>query len=236
MTLNLASILRQSATKHPEKTAILLGESALSYGELHAQARKLAAGLAKIGVRRGHHVALMLPNVPHFTIAYYAAHYLGAPIIPLNVLLTPDEIAYHLADSDAVALVAWEGFLDQAAAGFAHTDSCKHLIVARANPADTSAPEGARSMNALIASSEAVTELPDTMPDDTAVILYTSGTTGRPKGAELSHFNLFYNAEYASTRLMPLSKDTVALVVLPLLPLGMDSLGNSKDGHYCDCE
>jgi long-chain acyl-CoA synthetase len=216
MTLNLASILRKSATKHQEKTAIVLGDSTLSYGALHTQVRKLAAGLAKIGVRRGHHVALMLPNVPHFTIAYYAAHYLGAPIIPLNVLLTPDEIAYHLADSDAVALVAWEGFLDQASAGFARTDSCKHLIVARGNPADTSAPEGARSMNALIASSEPVTELPDTMPDDTAVILYTSGTTGRPKGAELSHFNLFYNAEYSSTRLMPLSTDTVALVVLPL--------------------
>jgi long-chain acyl-CoA synthetase len=216
MTLNLAAILRKSAAKYPKKTAIVIGDKAISYEALHAMARKFASGLAKLGVRRGDHVALMLPNVPQFTIAYYAAHYLGAPVIPLNVLLTPDEIAYHLTDSDAVALVAWEGFFDQARAGFERIGSCKHLIVAKGNPADTTAPEGAHSMTALIGGSDPVTELPDTMPDDTAVILYTSGTTGRPKGAELTHFNLFYNAEYSSTRLMPLSPETVALVVLPL--------------------
>jgi long-chain acyl-CoA synthetase len=216
MTLNLAAILRKSATKHPTKTAIIVGDTSISYETLHTMARKLASGLAKLGIRRGDHVALMIPNVPQFTIAYYAAQYLGAPVIPLNVLLTPDEIAYHLTDSDAVALVAWEGFLDQAQAGFAQASSSKHLIVAKGNPADTTAPDGAHSLTALIGGNDPVTELPDTMPDDTAVILYTSGTTGRPKGAELSHFNLFYNAEYASTRLMPLTEQTVALVVLPL--------------------
>jgi len=216
MTLNLATLLRESAHAHPTRTAMVVGESALTYEALHLHAQKLAGALEKLGVRRGQHVALMLPNVPHFTIAYYAAHYLGCPVVPLNVLLMPDEIAYHLDDSDAVALVVWEGFLEQASAGFRRVDACKHLLVARASPTDVSAPEGAHSMAALIGTGQAVRELPDTMPDDTAVILYTSGTTGRPKGAELTHFNLVYNAEYASTKLLPMSVDTVALAVLPL--------------------
>jgi long-chain acyl-CoA synthetase len=216
VSLNLATILRVSAQKFPKKPAIIVGDTQLPYEVVHAYAQKLAGALAKLGIKRGQHVALLLPNVPHFTIAYYAAHYIGAPVVPLNVLLTADEIAYHLTDSDAVAVVVWEGFLEQAQAAFSRVETCKTLIVARANPADTSAPEGAHNMMALTAGGDPVTELPDTMPDDTAVILYTSGTTGRPKGAELTHFNLFYNAEYCATRLMPLSPDTVSLVVLPL--------------------
>jgi long-chain acyl-CoA synthetase len=216
MTLNLATFLRESAAKNPEKPAIILGETVLSYGVVHAYAQRLAGALAKLGIRRGEKVALLLPNVPHFPIAYYAAHYLGAPVVPLNVLLTADEIAYHLTDSDAVALIAWEGFLEAAHAAFDRVPTCTRLVVAKADPKDVEAPPGAHSMTALIAGAEPLAEPAPTMPDDTAVVLYTSGTTGRPKGAELSHFNLFYNAEYSSTRLLPLDTDTVALAVLPL--------------------
>ena len=153
--------------------------------------------------------------MPHFTIAYFGAHYAAAPVVPLNVLLTADEIAYHLEDSDSVALVVWEGFYEQARKAFDRVATCKHLIVAKADRADVTAPEGAVSMTALIGGAEPITDLPPTMPDDTAVILYTSGTTGRPKGAELTHFNLFYNADYMSSRLLGGNRD-VALVCLPL--------------------
>jgi long-chain acyl-CoA synthetase len=216
MSLNLAVILRESAKKSPDAVAMVVGDASLTYGVLHGYAQSLAGGLAKLGVRRGQHVALMLPNVPHFTIAYFGAHYAGAPVVPMNVLLTKDEITYHLNDSDAVALIVWEGFLEQAQAGFARAESCKHLIVAKADRSDTSAPEGAHNMTALLGTSEPVTQLPDTMPDDTAVMLYTSGTTGRPKGAELTHFNMFYNAEYSSTKLLPMGPSTTALATLPL--------------------
>jgi long-chain acyl-CoA synthetase len=216
MTLSLATILRESAHKHPKKPAVIIGETVLPYEVLHAYVQRFAGGLQKLGIKRGQHVALLLPNVPQFTIAYYALHYLGCPVVPLNVLLTADEIAYHLTDSDAVALIAWEGFGDQALAGFKRVDGCKHFVIAKATPTDVSAPEGTHNMTALIAGGEPVTELPDTMPDDTAVILYTSGTTGKPKGAELSHFNLFYNADYCATRLIPMQPETVSLVVLPL--------------------
>jgi long-chain acyl-CoA synthetase len=228
MTLNLAMSLRESAAKYPDKPAAIVGDSSLDYKTLHAYAQRLAGAFAKLGIKRGEHVALLVPNVPHFTIAYYAAHYLGVPVVPLNVLLTAEEIAYHLADSDAVALVVWEGFLEAAQTAFARIDTCRELIVARANPADTSAPQGAHNMTALIGGGTPITDLPDTMPDDTAVILYTSGTTGRPKGAELSHFNLYYNCEYQSSELIPLTADTVGLVVLPLFHIfGQTCLQNA---------
>lgn len=216
MTLNLATLVRENALRHRDEPALVLGPMTLSFGELDAQARRFAGALSALGVKRGQHVALMLPNVPHFTIAYFGAHYLGAPVVPLNVLLTADEIAYHLQDSEAVALVAWEGFVDQARAGFARVEACKQLVVASAKPGEAGAHAGALDMMTLLGRAEPVAELPDTMPDDTAVILYTSGTTGRPKGAELSHFNLLSNARYSSSRLVPLDTETVALGVLPL--------------------
>ncbi len=214
--LNLATLLRESAKNAPEKTALVINDRELPYAMVHAYAQRFASGLRKLGIQPGQHVALLLPNVPHFALAYYGAHYAGNPVVPLNVLLTPDEIAYHLEDSDAVALITWEGFYDQAKAGATRVKHCKHVIVAKADPADPTAPEGAISMTALIGTSDPMTELTNTMPDDTAVILYTSGTTGRPKGAELTHFNLFYNAEYAATKLLGIDQRSVTFAVLPL--------------------
>src|SRR6267378_4700642 len=216
MSLNLALLLRESATNYPQKTALSIGDTDLTYETVHSFTQRFAGALGSLGVEPGEHVAVLLPNVPHFTIAYFGAHYAGNPVVPLNVLLSADEIAYLLEDSEAVALVAWDGFLKAAEAGFARAEHCRHLIVARANPADWTAPEGALSMAALIAGAEPVTDLPATGPDDTAVILYTSGTTGKPKGAELTHFNLFFNALASSTRVVALDPDTVALATLPL--------------------
>jgi long-chain acyl-CoA synthetase len=216
MTLNLATPLRESAQSHSDHAALILGDTTLTYSTLHALVRCFAGGLGTLGLARGEHVALLLPNVPQFTIAYFGGHYAGCPIVPLNVLLTAEEIAYHLADSRAAALVTWEGFLPQAQAAFARVDACRHLIVAKADPADTAAPTGAVSFNALAAGSEPKRETAATMPDDTAVILYTSGTTGKPKGAELTHLNLSFNAHYLHTQLLPLTDRDIALGALPL--------------------
>jgi long-chain acyl-CoA synthetase len=217
MTLNLATILREGALRHPDRTAIVLGSRKSSYGSVDSAARRLAGALAASGVRRGDTVALMLPNVPEFPIAYFAAHYTGAIVVPLNVLLTADEVEYTLRDSRAVALVAWEGFVEAAVAGFARIDTCRLLIVARSEKSMTPLPEPALDLQRLVADASPVAETAPTNPEDTAVILYTSGTTGRPKGAELTHFNLFYNAEYCRTTLLPLPSDeAVALAALPL--------------------
>lgn len=229
MSLNLATLLRESAKKHPAKPAIHINDVTIPYGMLDGMAQKFAGALRGLGVRAGQHVALLLPNVPQFTIAYFGAHYNANPVVPLNVLLTGEEIAYHLDDSDAVAVVVWEGFYDAARAGFERVAGCKHLIVAKLDRADLSAPDGAVNMTAITMAAAPVGDIPATNPDDTAVILYTSGTTGKSKGAELTHFNMFYNAQWLTQQPLPVPlSEGVALVVLPMFhSFGQTVLQNS---------
>src|SRR6185295_109107 len=113
MSLNLVSLLKEGAKSHPERFAVVVGDKLLSYGLVFDHVKRLAGGLAKLGIHRGQSIALLLPNVPHFTIAYFAAHHHGCPVIPLNVLLTAEEIKYYLEDSEAAAIVTWEAFLPQ---------------------------------------------------------------------------------------------------------------------------
>jgi long-chain acyl-CoA synthetase len=216
MSLNLALGLRESAKATPGKTALIIGDTEINYGTLHAYAQRFAGALRDLGLQQGQHVALMLPNVPQFSIAYYGALYAGLAVVPLNVLLTADEVHYHLDDSDAVAIIIWEGFAEGGLGGFQRSESCKHAIIAKADPTDVSASDGTLNMTAFIAGASPMAEPASTMPDDTAIILYTSGTTGRPKGAELTHFNMFYNADYVASRLLPMDGNTIALATLPL--------------------
>ena len=193
MSLNLAMILEESTKARQEKPALILGENELTYAGLRDAAKSFANALAALGVERGDKVALMVPNVPQFAIAYFGVMNLGAAGVPLNVLLRGPEISYHLDDSDAVALVAWEGFLEEARKGFEDAESCENLIVVE-QPDGKGAPEGTHGFDALLSSSGAEYEMAQTMPEDTAVVIYTSGTTGRPKGAELTNSNLLMNA------------------------------------------
>ncbi len=211
MSLNLATPLRESAQHHAKRTALVLGDRSYSYAELHDAVQRFAGAIRALGIEPGTHVALLLPNVPEFTIAYFAAHYAGCAVVPLNVLLTADDIAYHLDDSDAVALVTVAPLVAQAQAAMSRVATCRHLIVT-----GPTAPSGALSFDALLADAAPVTQTAATNADDPAVILYTSGTTGRPKGAELTHANLLLNAHVVNLQLVALTPDTVALGILPL--------------------
>jgi long-chain acyl-CoA synthetase len=215
--LNLAMLLEQSARREPGKVALILDDIKLRYAELNGAANKVANGLVKLGVKPGDKVALMLPNTPHFVICYYAILKAGGVVVPLNVLFKRHEVEYHLEDSDATALIVWEGFVGEAAEGFSKAKGCHNLIVAQAPGSTAPIPDGALPLNALMADTSPVFDTVQTMPDDTAVILYTSGTTGRPKGAELSHFNMFFNAMVCAEKLGPPPQpDDVVLVALPL--------------------
>src|SRR5436190_17919109 len=108
-TLNLASVLQHSARLTPDRVAITCGAQQLTYAELDAKATQVAAGLHAMGIRAGDHVALSCPNVAWFPIAYFGILKAGAAVVPLNVLLKPREIAYHLRDSDAKAIIAFDG-------------------------------------------------------------------------------------------------------------------------------
>ncbi|HNP72620.1 MAG TPA: long-chain fatty acid--CoA ligase [Kouleothrix sp.] len=214
--LNLAMLLEQSARRTPAKVALILDDIKLRYAELNGVANKIANGLVGLGVKPGDKVALMLPNTPHFVMCYYAILKAGAVVVPLNVLFKRHEVEYHLDDSDSVALIVWEGFLGEAAEGFAKASRCRNLLVAQMPGSTAQLPEGALPLTALMADTPPTFDTVQTMPDDTAVILYTSGTTGRPKGAELSHFNMFFNAYIGAEKVLRTGPDEVGLAVLPL--------------------
>ncbi len=209
MHLNLGSILSGSASERPEKVAIRLGERAITYRELDRAARGVARSLRDRGLEPGDRVALMVPNLPEFTIAYFGILYAGCTVVPLNVLLSAPEVTYHLKDSGARLLVAHSLFDGPATEG---ANAADVPIVS----ADGGAGDEARPSIPEMATAEPLDTVFATSPSDTAVILYTSGTTGKPKGAELTHSNLFLNCALVIPRLIPIADDTVMLATLPL--------------------
>ena len=223
-TLNLAGVLEQSALLTPERVAVTCAGRTLTYAEVDARASQVASGLAALGVAPGDHVALSCPNVPWFPIAYFGILKAGAVVVPLNVLLKPREIAYHLRDSGARALIAFEGLsdlpMDRMARAGCDEAGCQTLIVITADPAAAAAVSPALTLGQIMHGQPASYRSQPRRPDQTAVILYTSGTTGRPKGAELTHENMLLNAVASRELFLPamhggLEQD-VALVTLPL--------------------
>jgi len=204
MHLNLGTILQASAVARPDHVALRLDDRALRYAELDRAARGVAASLRERGLAPGHVVGLMLPNVPEFTIAYFGALYAGCAVVPLNVLLAAPEVAYHLEDSEARLLIAHPLFGEPARAG-----------AGRAGVPLVWSEGGGESLGDL-AAAPPVDALHPTRPTDTAVLLYTSGTTGKPKGAELTHSNLLLNCAVVLPRLVPVGPDLVSLAALPL--------------------
>ena len=200
--MNLATILTDSAANDPEHTALKLDEVALSYAALDGATAHLAGLLHDHGFEPGDRVGIMLPNVPHFAVCYYGTLRAGGVVLPMNVLLKQREVAFYLEDSGAKLLFAWDGFAAEATAGAAQAGAQCVLV----SPVEFQHTVGAATPR---------TEVMDADDDATAVILYTSGTTGTPKGAELTHFNLKRNCE-VSRSLFGLGADAVTLGALPL--------------------
>jgi long-chain acyl-CoA synthetase len=198
VALNLAQIIPGGERTFPDAVALIHPERRMTYRQLAACVRQFAAALGAAGVRPGDKVGLMMPNRPEFTIAYFGILHAGAVVVPLNILLVAEEVAYALSDSDAVALVVWAP-LEAGIHGFERVATCKRLFVAGAKTA-APLPPGAIEFEQAVESVSHHCDIAQTMPDDTAVILYTSGTTGRPKGAELTHANLLLNALCVSER------------------------------------
>ncbi|MBK7949961.1 MAG: long-chain fatty acid--CoA ligase [Deltaproteobacteria bacterium] len=207
MHLNLGSILRATALETPDAIALRAGDLAIPYRDLDRAARGVATRLRERGVCSGDKVALLVPNVPEFTIAYFGILYAGAAVVPINVLAAAPEVTYYLQDSEARMLIVHPLFEEVGRAGAAPLAA---TVILASNEVGEDTLGG-------FAAAEPIEAPCATSPQDTAVILYTSGTTGKPKGAELTHSNLFLNCTVVVPRLLP-PTDGVhrALATLPL--------------------
>jgi long-chain acyl-CoA synthetase len=207
--MNVAECVERGVREYPDKAAILFEGETLSYGRLHADVARIAAGLQALGVRPGDRVALFLPNIPAFATAYFACQWLGAITVSINVMLTTEELRYILEDSSATLVVTAESLwprlepLVEAVLG-----SAERVIIAEGQVAGTTAL-------ATLRDGLEPPPLAELEPSAPAAILYTSGTTGRQKGATLSVGNILFNAA-SKHRYMGINAESRLISFLPM--------------------
>ncbi|MGO1166916.1 MAG: long-chain-fatty-acid--CoA ligase [Janibacter sp.] len=201
---NLASTLVTTARTHPDKVAIKLDDAELTWQQLHGLAAKAAGAMRAAGLEPGDRVSLILPNVPAFPVLFYGALLAGGTVVPMNPLLKAQEIEYFYTDSGAKFSFVWGDFLTEAQGGAEGTGT-KVIASGPVGPSEEDLPAG-----------EPIATPVERAGDDTAVILYTSGTTGRPKGAELTHDNLDLNAMRSADDIIGIRTDDVIMGCLPL--------------------
>jgi long-chain acyl-CoA synthetase len=203
MQTNLARLPTDAAAEHGARPALKFDGEVITYDVLNEHAARVAGLLKQRGIAPGDRVGIMLPNVPYFAIVYYGILRAGGVVVPMNVLFKRREVGFYLADSRSKQLFVWHEFAESGEAGGAEAGT-ELIIVA---PGD---------FEQLLA--DAPVEFADAPRDalDTAVILYTSGTTGTPKGAELTHDNLLENCRRGGTELLHTCEQDVVLGALPL--------------------
>lgn len=236
--LNLSSLLENSSRIYPEKEAVVFGDKQFTYSQINVAANQVANALNNLGIGKGDKVALSCLNIPYFPIAYFGILKIGASVVPLSVLLKNEEVAYHLKDSGAKMCICFEGteelpMGEEAIIGFQKTSSCEHMVIIPADPSKAYTRDGVTSFLDFTKGQSPKFNTSDTNADDVAVIVYTSGTTGQPKGAQLTHSNLLLNAMICSDLFKSTPEDKL-LIVLPLFHIfGMTCLMNA--GFYKGC-
>ncbi len=193
--MTLSSILSETAKKHPKRVGIKFGERVLTYSEIDNNATLCAGGIKALGVNSGDRVAILMKNCPEYIISYFAIIRAGAIAVPINTFLIPDEITYILNDCGCSLLIYDDSFAD-------HEATVKKSISSLSSVMYDDIPKNEIDVS-------------EGKDDDVAVFLYTSGTTGFPKGAMLTNKNLISNAE-ASREVMDIVHNDRFLLFLPL--------------------
>jgi long-chain acyl-CoA synthetase len=199
---NLATNLKDARGQFPDRPAIRLDDTVITYAQFDDLAARVAGWLRGRGVEPGDRIGIMLPNVPAFAVLYYGVLRAGATVVPMNPLLKSREVRHYLGDSGARIVFAWHTAAAEAAAGAAEVATSAVTVT------DDTLTE--------IASWPPSTEIATRAEDDTAVILYTSGTTGTPKGAQLTHANMRANAAVTASGLFGVTNEDVIMGCLPL--------------------
>ncbi len=200
---NLAKNLTDTTRVHAGRVAVRVDNAAMTYHALDEASARVAAVLHERGLKPGDRVGIMMPNVAEVPVVYYGILRAGGVVVPMNPLLKAREVAYYAGDSGTGLVFAWHAFAGEARTG-ADEAQADLIVVDEAGFPD------------LLASVAPAEEVTDRGTGDTAVILYTSGTTGRPKGAELTHGNLISNTEVARTDIVRAGPDDVIFGGLPL--------------------
>lgn len=217
--MNIANHLERTAQRNPSRPAIVFQETSISYGQLANDAHQLAAWLAQHGIRQGDRVALLLPNIPAFMIGYIAAQMLGAIAVSLNTMLKADELHFTLDDSGATALITTADLLQQVPR--ARLPNLQTIVIAEGK--STNFP----TLDLILAGSLAPTTTVDLQPNAPAAIVYSSGTTGFPKGVTLSHNNVVTNMA-AKEYYCGIRPDDRLLLFVPLFHcFGQNAIMNS---------
>lgn len=219
--MDLGRMLAQTAERFPNKTAIIFKDQKTSYAEFDRRANQVANALISLGVQPGDRVGVLIHNLPLFMEAYYGILKAGGAVVPMNVLYKPGEVEYILQDSGARALLTFGPFAQTGLTAAAHVPDVRDVIVAAPQ-----AVPGALSWADTIGGASMEAPHVEVQPEQVAVFSYTSGTTGRPKGAMLSHRNLLANCEQGmslpNTAVRP---DDVVWIALPLFHIYAMNVG-----------
>jgi long-chain acyl-CoA synthetase len=200
---NLALNLVATSARIPDRAAAITDESTMTYAELDAASARLATLLDRGGIGGGDRVGVMLPNIAAAPIIYYGIWRLGAIVVPMNPLMQGREVEFYLSNTDSKALIGSSGFAGAATEG-ADAAGAKLWLVDDAE------------LSRLTADLPEFGDPAECADSDTAVVLHTSGTTGTPKGAELTHGSLGSNRDVIVRRLLKLTDEDVVLACLPL--------------------
>jgi len=206
---NIGEILNLSALKYPSKLSIIFGQKRMTFLELNMFTDRLSQGLKELGIKKGDRVALLLNNSPHFIICYFAIVKLGAIVVPINHMFKFEETSYILSNSQASTLITSFAYLDMVLKIKEKSRFLKNIL------STSKEKEGISSIYewAYDPSKQFIPENVDR--NDVAAILYTSGTTGHPKGAMLTHGNLISNVLSSKEAIKATNRDRT-ICILPL--------------------